>query len=262
MLEAAIRLARSGVPVFPVGHDKAPRTPRGFYDATTDVAVIKSWSWDGMIGATIPEGRVVLDVDPRNGGLDTLSVFPDLPPTRTAKTAGGGFHYWFAVPKDLQMRSTLGPGIDVKKAGKGYVVVPPSKGYAWVVGGKITAAPNWLLDELRIEFTDHSTMSHSAAKYFTFEQGTAYGLAARRRILEELSQTEMGGRNHALNKASFVLAQLEAGGELDRQSTIVELVRMADLIGLEPWEARNTIESGWKAGSQVPRQAPPRVPSK
>lgn len=73
LLDDALELARAGVAVFPCGPDKSPRTPRGFHDATTDLATLGAWDWNGggMIGAAIPEGTVVIDVDPRNGGSQT-----------------------------------------------------------------------------------------------------------------------------------------------------------------------------------------------
>jgi hypothetical protein len=208
-----------------------------------------------MIGAAIREGEVVLDVDPRNGGDGTLAVFPALPRTRTVRTKNDGRHYYFTVEPGLAMRGSLGPGVDVKRAGKGYVVVPPSPGYAYIRGGDRAPAPSWLLAELVVT-QDNDCDTHSDPKFFPFEEGTAYGMAARMNILNELLETPNGARNDALNRAAFVLAQLEAGGELARGATLVKLLQSAELIGLDSWESRNTIESGWSAGSQSPRQAP------
>lgn len=260
MLGAALKLARAGVAVFPVGDDKAPRTPRGFHDATTDISIIGSWTWDGMIGAAIPEGQIVLDVDPRNGGDETLALFPSLPRTRTTRTRSGGRHYWLRVPLDMNLRGTLGPGLDVKRAGKGYVVIPPSPGYSFIRGGEIARAPGWLLEELVLVVRESQESANP--KFFAFEQGTAYGLAARRNMLAELEEAPEGGRNDALNKAAFAMAQLEAGGELARDPALTALMDVALSIGLTTWEARNTIESGWTAGVEVPRQAPQQVPDR
>jgi len=43
LLEAALGYARRGWPVFPCKPDKAPYTPHGFKDATTDPAAIRQW---------------------------------------------------------------------------------------------------------------------------------------------------------------------------------------------------------------------------
>jgi hypothetical protein len=53
---------------------KHPRTENGHHDATTDKGIIEAWwqKWpDANVGLRTGEasGTVVLDVDPRNGGL-------------------------------------------------------------------------------------------------------------------------------------------------------------------------------------------------
>jgi putative DNA primase/helicase len=262
MMKAALILARSGVLVFPCNaDDKSPRTTHGFHDATTDLDIVRAWSWDdALIGAAIGEGQIVIDVDPRNGGDDTLALFSKLPRTRTTKTRSGGRHYWLHIPKEITLRGTLGPGIDVKRPGKGYVIVPPSPGYAYIRGGELARAPQWLLDELVLQIRE-DTESAASPKFFPFEVGTAYGVAALRNAITDLEAAPEGSRNDALNKAAFGLAQLEAGGELSRHKALEALVTAAEGIGLGKWEIRNTIESGWSAGEIVPRQAPERVTS-
>lgn len=260
MIEAALALAARGVAVFPVGADKAPRTPRGFHDASTDPDVIKSWGWawleDGvMIGSPPAEGVVVIDVDPRNGGDKTLALFPALPLTRTVRTRSGGSHFYLRIDPHLKLRGVLGPGVDVKRHAKGYTVIPPSPGYVWVRGGQMAQTPLWLIDELVVE--DRMPGEAAAApKYFPFQKGTPYGEASLRNALARLSTADNGSRNDELNKAAFGLAQLEAGGELSRDAALDGLLRVAEEIGLSDWEARHTIESGWTAGMKLPRQAP------
>src|SRR5262245_410311 len=94
MLEAALKYARSGISVFPVWgiidgqcacgqagcrnvgkHPNGSLAPNGFKDATTDEATIRSWwKWHPNSNIGTPTvGRVVLDIDPRNGGDDTLA---------------------------------------------------------------------------------------------------------------------------------------------------------------------------------------------
>ncbi len=90
-------------------------------------------------------GLLVLDVDPRNGGDDTLAdlvaEFGPLPSTLVVATGGGGEHYFFRAPEPPlgNSRSRVGPGLDIKCEG-GQVVAPPSihpdtgLAYEWVVG--------------------------------------------------------------------------------------------------------------------------------
>lgn len=249
-----------GVKVFPVGADKAPRTPNGFYDATVKAEVIKAWDWKGgMIGAAVAPGTVIIDVDPRNGGDRTLALLKSegkvLPPTRTVKTKSGGFHHYFAVPEDVPFRGKLGPGVDVKRAGKGYVVVPPSPGYKLLGDEAAADAPEWLLEEITVPEAEPGTDEASEAKFFPWEDGTPYGMAALEREMGRLITSQEGGRNDALNKAAFALAQLAAGGEVSRKAAVRALTEAAPRIGLTMDEARATIASGWKSGEQVPRQA-------
>lgn len=141
MLEAALNYGREGIPVFPVGHTKAPLTPHGFKDATTDPEQIAEW-WGGKFdGARIgvPTGKVsgwtVVDVDPRHGGDCALRelelVHGDLPPTPCQTTPGGGVHYIFAYEPALKTgANVLGPGLDVRNDGA-YIIVAPSPGYDW-----------------------------------------------------------------------------------------------------------------------------------
>src|SRR5581483_10122377 len=155
LADAAVALAQRGYRVFPTGEDKAPLTPRGFHDGTTDVEVIRGWRWDGGIGLVIPPRVFVVDVDPRNGGGNTMAALmgvgpggKTLPRTRTVSTQSGGLHYYFTLPDDRDLRGKLGPGVDIKKPGRGYVLVPPTPGYQYYIGGRPARAPEWLLEEL------------------------------------------------------------------------------------------------------------------
>jgi hypothetical protein len=108
---------------------KHPRSLNGFYDATTDPAVIERWwgMWpDANIGIRTGDGLAVLDVDPRHGGFASLAELEDehgIIRTLTARTGGGGIHLYMAG--DLPARSGFRPGLDLKSEG-GYVVAPPS----------------------------------------------------------------------------------------------------------------------------------------
>ncbi len=107
-------------------------------------------------------GLVVLDIDPRHGGTDSLSrleiTHGPLPQTLEALTGGGGRHLYFRHPGGLvRNRVGLAPGVDVRGDG-GCVVAPPSvhpsgKRYAWVASHgpedrPPARAPDWLLRQL------------------------------------------------------------------------------------------------------------------
>lgn len=140
MRSAALLYAAQGWPVIPLKPGtKVPATVHGMDDATTDADLIERWWGDGRahnVAIAVPEGVVVIDVDPRNGGVDTLRLLVSelgaLPATSVAETRSGGLHVWLRtrLPAN-QIRAKLGPGVDVKKYGNGkfggYVVAPPSR---------------------------------------------------------------------------------------------------------------------------------------
>ena len=162
MLSHALAYASRGWPVFPCRpRGKEPLTPRGFKDATTDPATIRRWwaRWpDANIGVPTGQGTfIVLDVDPRNGGDQSLfalvSQYGDLPEGPTARTGGGGTHSFFQPPPFPLRCRTLAPGVDLKADG-GYVIMPPSihpsgARYEWQPGAHpeeipLPPLPEWL----------------------------------------------------------------------------------------------------------------------
>lgn len=148
---------------------KHPRTAHGFLEATTDVNTVKVW-WEfdfplSNVGiCTGPaSGLVVLDVDPRHKGDETLrqlaAQYGPLPETVTVLSGGGGRHLYFQHP-GLYVRSgtnVLGGGLDVK-GDKGSIIAPPSlhasgQLYTWAPGKNpeqtpLAPLPAWLLDLL------------------------------------------------------------------------------------------------------------------
>ena len=134
--EAAVEYAQNGWSVFPLlprsKHPNGKLVPQGYHEASDWAPDCLYW-WErepnGNIGlACRRSGILVLDVDPRHGGDD--SIFEEekrLGPldTMTAMTATGGEHLFFKHPGDVyNFRKELAPGIDIKD--RGYVVLPPS----------------------------------------------------------------------------------------------------------------------------------------
>jgi hypothetical protein len=171
LLNAALAYARRGVPVFPCEPGgKRPLTYNGFWDATTEARRIRAW-WGRWPAANVgvPTGRrsglLVLDVDPRDGGFESLAVLEreggPRPETARARTGGGGVHVFFRYPAGETVRNsagTLGSGLDVRGEG-GYVVVPPSRtqsAYGWIDRSR-PAEPPWLLARLR-EYAGEDTL--------------------------------------------------------------------------------------------------------
>ncbi len=156
-LEAALAYAAEGFAVFPLMPGSKQPFPgtRGLLDASTDPEQIRKW-WEicpeANIGIAVPDGYAVIDVDPRNGGAETIDALErergDFPPTRVVRTGGFGLHLWYRLPPG-QALPKLGDGVDVQQLGK-YVVAPPSlhesgRRYEWRdPHAPIADAPAWL----------------------------------------------------------------------------------------------------------------------
>jgi P4 family phage/plasmid primase-like protien len=126
---------------------KHPLTSHGVKDATTDPAIFEKW-WANWPDANVaiaagPDSNIlVIDVDLRNGGVETLKAlerkYGSLRGTTTAITGGGGRHFIFAHPGFPVRKSGLGKGIDVLSVGQ-YIVAAPSnhpsgRVYSWLKG--------------------------------------------------------------------------------------------------------------------------------
>jgi hypothetical protein len=149
--QAALKIAGRGKPAFPCKPDKAPFTPHGFEDATTDQKRINMWwtRWpDALIGMPCgpATGVFVVDVD-RLEALGELGH--EMPETLTVRTPSGGLHFYLNHVDGITNRTgQLPAGIDIRGEG-GYVIAPPSEGYTVEHRAPIADAPGWLLEALR-----------------------------------------------------------------------------------------------------------------
>jgi hypothetical protein len=154
-------------------HPVARYVPHGLRDATLNTGIVKLW-W----GLRVPEANlgvsteklVVLDVDPRDGGDESLKKLEaehgPLPTTWRSITGGGGEHIIYAASDGIKVVNVvakqmanppLGPGIDVRARG-GYIVAVPSqhisgRPYCWNVDfhpadTPLAPAPDWLVAKL------------------------------------------------------------------------------------------------------------------
>jgi Bifunctional DNA primase/polymerase, N-terminal/Primase C terminal 1 (PriCT-1) len=186
MLDAALRYAKVGLPVFPLWpalpltngftcgcgkasrcdspakHPLSPLVPNGLKSATTDIKAITDWwtTWPEANVAIATGKVVVVDIDPRHGGDAALAQIEAkhgaLPPTWRVKTGGGGLHIYFAAYDNIMVKNSaglLGAGLDVRGHG-GYVVAPPSRHisgglYEWAAGKNLAPMPDWLIAALQ-----------------------------------------------------------------------------------------------------------------
>lgn len=142
VLDHALFYARIGWRLLPV-NGKKPTLNKWPTAATANELNVRRWFRKGCnIGVATGKGSgiVVIDVDPRNDGGETLERLErdlgPLPRTVTAQTGGGGLHFvfrWFEGAK-----STKTVGIDFLADGKMFVAAPsihPNTGalYEWSV---------------------------------------------------------------------------------------------------------------------------------
>jgi putative DNA primase/helicase len=140
---------------------KHPMTRGGFGDASSDperIAELFSNRPGANVGLRAGKGSgvVVLDIDPRHGGMETLEHLQaehgPLPATRLHATGGGGYHYALGYPEDAEHvpNRTLGPGVELKADGAA-VVLPPSNHaaggvYGVLMHGEQAPVPAWVLE--------------------------------------------------------------------------------------------------------------------
>jgi hypothetical protein len=156
---------------------------------------------------------VVLDVDPRHGGDESLAALERehvIPPTWRTLTGGGGQHIIFACPDGVKISSVaaehmidppLGPGIDLR-ARSGHVITPPSQHisggyYRWAAGPEdvpLAIAPAPLIKRLLKRGMAHpdgtpiEPISADFWKWLTREPVSKYREVSAARIASHLLQ--------------------------------------------------------------------------
>lgn len=219
---------------------KHPLTRNGKDDATSEPDMIAAW-WDrwprANIGVRPPEGVVILDVDPRNGGDVALAAAEraageTLPATLTAETGSGGWHLWFRCGLPARARLTL--GVDVKTH-TGYVLVPPSRHvsgqrYRWHHSVAPVDLPRWAMG--RVE------RRHVSGRRNTPVATTA-GQSGGRELLRTMASAPEGRRNHLLYWTARIVHE-EYGGSPE---LLAELYGTALARGLTNREIMTTLRS-------------------
>lgn len=142
-LDAAIRYATEwDWPAFFVTASKRPFAgSHGFLDASLDpVELADLWRPDGHVALAVPDGFVVVDVDP---GADTSHLL--LPPTREQHTPRHGRHLVYLTKQPVPPGTSVRLHVDVRGPGS-YIVAEPTPGYWWVNDRPIARAPEWLYE--------------------------------------------------------------------------------------------------------------------
>ncbi len=251
--QIAQNVARNfGWPVFPCSLDtKAPTRPEsqgghGFKDATTDPAEIAElWRrWPGgLIGIATGEvsGIDVLDVDVKHEmAVKWWTVASKrVPPTRTYRTRGGGFHVYFQhAPGIRNTQSKLAHGVDSRGDG-GYIIYWFGAGFECIDHAPLAPWPDWLRDCLlwqppKVEPPAYVTSPEHADK-------------AIEGVLRHVSAAREGERNAVLYWAACRLRERAEAGQIGQAEATALLIARARSIGIQDVEAVRTVSSAWRA---------------
>jgi len=198
--EYAISYAKSGWCVFPLHTpqgsgcscgksdcSKIGKHPRiaNWQNVTTDLETVAAW-WDKWQDANIGlrlDGLVVLDVDPKNGGLESLAELEQqhglLDRSARQRSGSGGWHFLFKASIGATVARGFRPGLDLLTGIGCYIVVAPSlhasgNHYEWTDDQnplsatretiELVTPPTWLLDVALNRKTNASRATRDARK--------------------------------------------------------------------------------------------------
>lgn len=241
--------------VFPVGGDDGKQPLVKWRDQSTTEPELLFDERPGATGIGVdcgPSGLVVLDLD----DLDAFATWfagidAELPETLTAQTQSGGRHMYFTADTDRPIRnsaSKLAPGVDVRGEG-GYVVAPPSPGYVWTNNVPPVPVPEWLHDAVaNLKKKDTPAPAPAAPAVPAPAGGPAdrWGQRVLDAELARLATAADGTRNSTLFETAANVFEAVKGDHIDRGHAWAQLESIAQRIGLDPTEVRNTLESAWE----------------
>lgn len=256
------RLALIGWHLVPMARKSRKGFFGGYLDAATcDLDQLERWQFDypdaNWAVVPKPSGVFVLDVDVpgrahKEDGVaslrDLLNLHGPLPPRPHGRSGGGGHLLVFRHPHTISGGSGKpAAGIDTLANRQPFTVSPSihrltGAPYRWVVAPwelGAPVAPEWLLTLL-------TPPPPPPAPVRRMTESRAY--QALDRAVCDLARAGQGGRNSALNRASFIAGGLVGAGLVAEGDAINSLYAAARHIGLIDAEIRATIRSGFQAG--------------
>lgn len=246
-LDAAVRYARCGWPVFPCKPgSKEPATTHGFHDATTDAGRIERF-WArrpdmNVAIATGGDGPDVLDVDVAHGKAGYQSLHEGIrtglvpAPMGWVVTPSGGMHLYYCG--DLQRNGSLPRhGLDFRGQG-GYVVAPPSH----VGERRYMLVSPWSAEPVSLDFG--RLRGHLAPQSEPAERLARIRAPGTSQLADWVAAQKPGNRN----QATFWAACRAAGA--GNSAALVGIADAAVSSGLERGAVEKTIASAVRtAGS-------------
>jgi hypothetical protein len=281
LLAAALKLAADARPVFLLGGNKYPVANcapcnkagddhdkalcghllcHGFYAATCDPDRIRAMFQHvprGMLAIRmgVVSGLVGIDVDPRNGGHESMvSLIARglLPPTSWVQTGSGGTHLYYRHPGTRignDEGRKLGPGIDIRGDG-GLMIAPPSihpktgRPYLWRAAlDQAVEMPPAL-----VQACQPLPAAESCARPASFT--SAEGISRPDRLLETLldrvRHAPEGQRRTTLYGSARGVAKMVAAGAITVTDAVAALTDAGQAAGQSPRETRTAIAGGFR----------------
>lgn len=245
---------------------KHPATPHGAHSFTNDPDRLAEMFAGGPhnLGVSPPKGVFALDIDPRNGGDDTVRALEkangELPDTVEVATGGGGRHLLFSAPDTETFSGSLGAGVEIKRHG-GLLVAPPSlhasgSHYRFCDGHAlgdipIAVAPEWLVDALT-KTISRELPSNVASQRLAPNQEYAERAIEREILTVELAHE--GVRNNTLFEAALHLGRFIPLGAISHSDLTARLKSAGLKVGLDAGEVAETVERGLAIGASPERQ--------
>jgi hypothetical protein len=229
-------LNRLGLKFFPVdAKAKKPRIWKYRQAASNNPAVLSGWKqrnpdtdWAILTGEQILGGgfNVVVDLDLHGegekfgNGFKTLALrekdLGPLPETFTVKTPRDGDHRYFRTRVALPTWSgELGPGMDCKGAGSGFVIAPGSAGYTVVKDVPIADLPEpW---QRALNVLPKTKQRIPAGERHDYLRSVSYAMACQQKQVEEIVAT-------LFERLRF---NCEPGGRTITERELLDLARSA-----------------------------------
>jgi Bifunctional DNA primase/polymerase, N-terminal len=269
----ASQYAARGFPVLPaVAGKKMPCKGLKHADATTDPEMIRLW-FDGDLSryagaelmVRLPPDVIVIDLDVKgdDDGFRDFTERHGLRPDRVSSpmfsTPSGGLHMLFRTGgRDFKQTVRLdGSAIDIRT---GWDFVPCGKsGREWIKGLDVPLAvvPDWVLPRpVREEAPPGERRERTGTN-------SRYGAAALEMAYAAIASAVLGTQSITLNRESFSIGQLVAGGELDpaeaRDLLIEAGFQMTNGDPRNPWTMAaitEVVEKAMSDAERSPRNAP------
>lgn len=268
LLDIALVIAATGLPVFPCGRAKKPAISKkdgghGFLDATTDPAGVRDLFARAphavLIGVPTGErsGFDALDFDYVHGAAAwEVAHTSQIPSTRTHRTKSGGKHQLYRhVPGVRNLASKFADGMDVRGDG-GYIIYPPSAGYVIVEDVEIAEWPDWLL-AIVLKAKPATTDRPSTGSRPDIDSKRLAGFVDA--LVRRVRGAGEGAKHYTLRNAAISLGGIQGAAGLSDHDAIKLLVDALPSSVIDWKGAQDTAAWGLEHGRQRPITLEDRV---